>query len=301
MTVEKLFMEIKDKEEICPISEIENLSREIEKLLVEKEENLDEVDRVFLARYKDRPKGLDFIENLIQDPIYLHGDRYFAEDSAIVCGIGMFDKEVVSFIGIHKGRNMEESVKCNFGMVHPEGYRKAVRIMKQAEKFQRPLLIFIDTPGAYPGVGAEERGQAESIASSMYTMTKLNTRIISVITGEGASGGAIALGISDTMLMMENAIYSILSPEGFASILWRDSTKAKEAMKAMKLTSYDLLKAGVADKVVKEKLVYKKEDFEPNFLRLKKEISLALDSLLQIDMQDLLQMRKDRFRRLKWD
>lgn len=258
-------------------------------------------ERVYLSRDKDRPKGIDFIENLIKDPIYLHGDRYYGEDKAILCGIGEFEGQVVNFISLNKGRNTEECVESNFGMVGPEGYRKAIRIMKQAEKFNRNLIIFIDTPGAYPGIGAEERGQASAIANSIYTMTNLNVPIVTVITGEAASGGAIALGLSDYLIMMENSIYSILSPEGFASILWKDVKMAKEAMNLMKLTSYDLLKFKIADEVVKEKEGLGREEFKENYKRLRASIKKALNKLSRVRKSDLLIKRRKRFSELRWD
>ena len=272
-----------------------------EYILNQENKELNAVDRVYLARYKNRPKGIDFIEYLIDDPVFLHGDRCFGEDRAIVCGIGKLDDTLVTFIAINKGRNTEESINNNFGMVNPEGYRKAIRLMKQAEKFSRPVIMIIDTPGAYPGVGAEERGQAEAIANCMYTLTKLETKIITVITGEAASGGAIALGICDYMIMMENAIYSILSPEGFASILWKDSTRAKEAMEVMKLTSYDLQKFGFVDEVVPEKLVINKVDFIENFKRLKSSVTKALRQVEKIDKDYLLERRRDKFGEFIWD
>lgn len=272
-----------------------------EYILNQEDKDLNAVDRVFLARYKNRPKGLDFVENIIDDPIFLHGDRCFGEDKAIICGLGKIEETVVTFIAINKGRNTEESIKNNFGMVNPEGYRKAIRLMKQAEKFGRPVITIIDTPGAYPGVGAEERGQAEAIAKCMYTLTKLNTNIITIITGEAASGGAIALGICDYMIMMENAIYSILSPEGFASILWKDSSRAKEAMEVMKLTSYDLLKFGFVDEVVKEKLVINKVDFIENFNRVKSSIIKALRQIEKIDRSYLLERRRNKYGEFLWD
>lgn len=299
MKIEKIFKILEmDSSKFVDEKDFENYKKNI---LQQKDEKITAVDRVFLARYKRRPKGIDFIENLIDNPIYLHGDRYFSDDNAIVCGIGKLDKEIVTFIAINKGREINENVKCNFGMVHPEGYRKAVRIMKQAEKFNRPIIIFIDTPGAYPGVGAEERGQAEALANSIYEMTKLNTRIISVVVGEGASGGAIALSVSDYLMMMENAIYSVLSPEGFASILWRDSSRADEAKEMMKLTSYDLMKFGIIDEVVKEELAFEKKDFKINYDRLKISLINKLEDLKQINIKDLLKSRRDRFGNLTWD
>ena len=194
-------------------------------------------ERVQIARQADRPKSSDYIKNIFDDFIELHGDRAYGDDNAIIGGIALLGKIPVTVIGEEKGKSAKENIKRNFGMPEPEGYRKALRLMKQAEKFHRPIITFIDTPGAYPGMGAEERGQGEAIARNIMEMSGLKVPIISVVIGEGSSGGALAIGVGDRIVMLENAIYSVLSPEGFASILYKDSTKAKEAAENMKITA----------------------------------------------------------------
>ena len=194
-------------------------------------------ERVQIARQADRPKSSDYIKNIFDDFIELHGDRAYGDDNAIIGGIALLGKIPVTVIGEEKGKSAKENIKRNFGMPEPEGYRKALRLMKQAEKFHRPIITFIDTPGAYPGMGAEERGQGEAIARNIMEMSGLKVPIISVVIGEGSSGGALAIGVGDRIVMLENAIYSVLSPEGFASILYKDSSKAKEAAENMKITA----------------------------------------------------------------
>lgn len=209
-------------------------------------------ERVKLARHIERPTTLDYIENCIDDFVILAGDRYHGEDGSIVGGIGFFKGMPVTVIGHQKGKNLEENLKYRFGMPNPEGYRKAIRLMKQAEKFGRPVITFVDTPGAYPGIEAEAGGQGEAIAQAIGTMTRLKTPIISFFIGEGGSGGALAIGVADRTVMLENSIFSILSPEGFASILWKDSSRWKEACEVMKLTAEDLQKLGICDVIISE-------------------------------------------------
>ena len=209
-------------------------------------------ERVLLARSKDRAGIMDYIEALFTDFIELKGDRLGKEDGSIVGGIAMFHGIPVTVLGHRKGKTTEENIRYNFGMTSPEGYRKALRLMKQAEKFHRPVITFIDTPGAYPGLEAESNGQSTAIAENIAAMSSLETPIIAVITGEGSSGGALALGVADKVWMLENAVYSILSPEGFASILWKDSTRAAEACDVMKITAEELLKFGLIDGVIPE-------------------------------------------------
>ena len=209
-------------------------------------------ERVQLARSKDRAGILDYIQELFTDFIELKGDRLGKEDASIVGGIAMFHEIPVTVIGHRKGKTTEENVTYNFGMTSPEGYRKALRLMKQAEKFKRPVITFIDTPGAYPGLEAESNGQSTAIAESIAAMSSLKTPVIAIITGEGSSGGALALAVADKVFMLENAVYSILSPEGFASILWKDSTRAAEACDAMKITAEELLEFGLIDGIIPE-------------------------------------------------
>ncbi|MEO5658165.1 MAG: acetyl-CoA carboxylase carboxyltransferase subunit alpha, partial [Nitrospiria bacterium] len=205
-----------------------------------------------IARHPNRPSTLDYLTYLMPDFLELHGDRCFADDAAIVGGIGKLDGSPVMVIGHQKGRNVKERIKRNFGMPHPEGYRKAQRLMQLAERFGRPVITFIDTPGAYPGVGAEERGQSEAIATSLRLMAELTTPIIAVVIGEGGSGGALALGVADRILMLEHSVYSVISPEGCAAILWKSPDKTADAAEALKMTAKDLLALGIVDEVISE-------------------------------------------------
>ena len=209
-------------------------------------------ERVAVARHPQRPNITDYIDGLFTDFFAQRGDRLFGEDGAILGGVALFHGRPVTVIGTRKGRTAEENLKCNFGMPEPEGYRKALRLMRQAEKFHRPVITFVDTSGAYPGIGAEERGQGEAIARNLMEMSQLTVPVIAVITGEGNSGGALALGVADRVLMLENAVYAILSPEGFASILWKDASRHEEACELMKLTAPDLLSLGVIDDIIPE-------------------------------------------------
>lgn len=208
--------------------------------------------RVQLARHIKRPGVIDYISMLLTDFVQLHGDRLFGDDPAIIAGIGRFEQESVIVIGHQKGHDVKTNIKCNFGMSHPEGYRKALRIGKLAERFKKPIITFIDTPGAYPGIGAEERGQAEAIARNLLEFSQLKTPIIVIIIGEGGSGGALAIGIGDRVLMLENAVYSVISPEGCASILWKDKSKVEEAASTLRLTAPDLLELKIIDEIIPE-------------------------------------------------
>lgn len=232
--------------------EIESLEIKIERMQEEIWNNLEPWDRVELARRSSRLTGLDYIENMFYDFREFHGDRLYADDASIVGGIGFFEGTPVTVIVQQKGRNTKDNIKRNFGMPNPEGYRKALRLMKQAEKFGRPILCLIDTPGAFCGLGAEERGQGEAIARNLMEMSALGVPILSIVIGEGGSGGALAMAVGNEVWMLENSIYSILSPEGFASILWKDSKRAKEAAKIMKITAQDLLELGVIEKIIPE-------------------------------------------------
>lgn len=230
----------------------EELVKAREKMLENAYDNLSSYDRVYIARKASRPNVRDYIDHLFEDFFEQRGDRLYRDDGALIGGIATFCGTPVSVIGTLKGRNLEENLKCNFGMANPEGYRKALRIMKQAEKFNRPIITFIDTSGAYPGMEAEMHGQGEAIARNLMEMCTLNVPVIAFIIGEGGSGGALALAVANKVYMLENSVYSILSPEGFASILWKDSSRAKEASECMKITSYDLQELDVIDGIVKE-------------------------------------------------
>lgn len=254
-------------------------------------------DKVQKARRIDRPTSIDYISKIVDDFIEFHGDRLYEDDHAIIGGIGRIGSINVTVIAQEKGKNTKDKVMRNFAMPNPEGYRKALRLMKQAEKFNRPIICFVDTPGAYPGIGAEERGQGEAIAKNLLEMSKLKVPVISIVIGEGGSGGALALAVADEVWMLENAIYSILSPEGYASILYKDSNKAKEVADEMKLTAEDLLELGVIDKIIQEPLDGAHESFNSIAKTLKLLIIEAIHNLRSMDTESLLQHRYDKFRK----
>ena len=245
------------------------------------------------ARDQGRLTALDFAQGIFDDFIELHGDRNFRDDGAIIGGIGRLNGQAVTVVGIQKGRNLQDNLNRNFGQPHPEGYRKALRLMKQAEKFGRPVVTFINTAGAYPGVGAEERGQGEAIARNLMEMSDLKVPIIAIIIGEGGSGGALALAVADKVWMLENTIYSILSPEGFATILWKDGSRSEEAVELMKITSGELLNMGIVDKVIPERGYFTSEIIEA----IKTAIVDELAELSQLSTEDLLEARYQRFRK----
>lgn len=245
------------------------------------------------AREQTRLTALDFATGIFDDFIELHGDRSFRDDGAIIGGIGWLEDQAVTVVGIQKGKSLQDNLNRNFGQPHPEGYRKALRLMKQAEKFGRPIITFINTAGAYPGVGAEERGQGEAIARNLMEMSDLKVPIIAIIIGEGGSGGALALAVADRVWMLENSIYAVLSPEGFASILWKDGTRAMEAAELMKITSHELLEMEVVDKVISERGLSAKE----LLARVKNELQTEIEQLKQLPLEELLEERYQRFRK----
>lgn len=255
-------------------------------------------DKVQLARQLERPKALDYINNLFDDFIELHGDRNFGDDKSIIGGIATLDGMPITVIGEQKGKNSKENLERNFGMPNPEGYRKSLRLMKQAEKFNRPIITFIDTPGAYPGLGAEERGQGEAIARNLMEMARIKVPIICIVIGEGSSGGALAIGVGDKVVMLENAVYSILSPEGFASILYKDSSRAKDAAENMKLTANDLKKLGIIDKIIKEPENGAQNDFEEVISDIKKYLVQNIKKLEELTEKELLEQRYEKFRNM---
>ena len=243
---------------------------------------------VQLARSQDRLTTLDYATQIFDDFIEFHGDRNFRDDGAILGGIASLAGRPVTIVGIQKGKSLQDNLNRNFGQPHPEGYRKALRLMKQAEKFGRPIITFINTAGAFPGSGAEERGQGEAIARNLLEMSDLKVPIIAIINGEGGSGGALALAVADSVWMLENAMYSILSPEGFATILWKDSSRAPEAAELLKITSKDLLKNGVIDKIISE---------ENTIDILKAALITELDTLSKLTTDELIEARYQRFRK----
>lgn len=253
-------------------------------------------DRVLIARSNDRAYTMDYINGIFDNFMKLHGDRLYGDDGAMVGGIASIDGQFVTVIGQQKGRNLKENEVCHFGMPNPEGYRKALRLMKQAEKFNRPIICFIDTPGAFCGMEAEERGQGEAIARNLYEMAGITVPILSVVIGEGGSGGALALGVANEVWMLENATYSILSPEGFASILWKDSKRASEAADTMKITAEELKELQVVEKVIEEPLPVTAENCEDTCEMLRKEIIAFLKKYKGMKKEDIVEERYRRFR-----
>lgn len=257
-------------------------------------------DRVKIARAPGRPKIDDFINNIFDDFIELKGDRIGGDDESILGGIGMLNGIPVTIIGHKKGKNLDENVRCNFGMTNPQGYRKALRLMEQANKFNRPIITFVDTPGAYPGMEAEENGQSIAIANCLAKMSQLSVPIITVITGEGNSGGALAIAVANTIIMLENSVYSILSPEGFASILWKDSSKSDKACECMRMTSYDLFEDGMIDEIIPESeggmIFGDNYNCENEFIDIKESLVRNLNRLMSMSANDIV---KDRFTKIR--
>ncbi|TLY15623.1 MAG: acetyl-CoA carboxylase carboxyltransferase subunit alpha [Nitrospirae bacterium] len=254
--------------------------------------------RTQLARHPQRSSTLDYVGTLCREFLELHGDRVFGDDRAIVGGFARFNGRSVMVIGHQKGKTLKDRMQRNFGMPNPEGYRKAIRLMKLAEKFRRPILTFIDTPGAYPGIGAEERGQAEAIAHNLLVMSRLAVPIVSVVIGEGGSGGALALGVADRVLMLEHAVYSVISPEGCAAILWDDPGKAPDAAAALKLTAKDLLELGVIDEVIPEPMGGAHRDPSAMAERLAKALSAHLGQLAELSGEEILARRDMKYRKM---
>ncbi len=260
--------------------------------------NLSAWQRTQLARHPRRPHAYDLIRLLFDDFVELHGDRLYGDDPALVGGLARFEERAVVVIGHQKGRDTREKIARNFGMPHPEGYRKALRLMHLAQKFAKPIVTFIDTPGAYPGVGAEERGQAEAIARNLREMAALRTPVVAVVTGEGGSGGALAIGMGNRVLMLEHAIYAVISPEGCAAILWGDATKAPEAAESMKITAPDLLRLGVIDAIVPEPIGGAHRDWEATAANLRTALRDHLVDLASRSPEALVAERHEKFRRM---
>jgi len=284
-----------NKGETKYIKELVELRKEFKKLTREKMSKLTAWERVQLARHPKRPHTIDYINNLFTDFVELHGDRRYADDKAIIAGFASFEGQSVVVIGHEKGRDTKEKIERNFGMPHPEGYRKAIRVMKLAEKFGLPVITFIDTPGAYPGIGAEERGQSQAIAESLAVMGDLETPIIATVIGEGGSGGALALGVADRILMLENAIYSVISPEGCASILFKSAEQAPVAAESLKITAKDLLELGVIDQIVKEPLGGAHLQPEKMYRILRRALRDNLKIVMNIPKNELVERRQAKF------
>jgi acetyl-CoA carboxylase carboxyl transferase subunit alpha len=277
-------------------SEIEKLELRLEKLEKDIYENMKPWDRVQIARHPSRPTTLDYISFLFEDFFECHGDRAFGDDEAIVGGIAKFQGIPITVIGHQRGKDTKENIRRNFGMPHPEGYRKALRLMKQAEKFRRPIICFIDTKGAYPGKAAEERGQSEAIAKNLFEMASLKVPVICIVIGEGGSGGALALGVGNYIHMLENSTYSVISPEGAAALLWKDATQAKRAAETMKITAPDLKNLGIIDEIIPEIKGGAHKDLKGQAEEIKSVLLSSLKKLSQLNEEQLTEHRYDKYK-----
>ncbi len=296
--LERKIIEMKayaENENVELADEIGRLETRLHKLMNDTYSKLTRWQRYQLAKHQERPYTLDYIERLFSDFVELHGDRLFGDDPALVGGLANFDGNPVMVMGQQKGRTTKEKLYRNFGMMNPEGYRKAIRLMKMAVKFNRPIIVFVDTPGAYPGLGAEERGQGEAIARNLFEMTRLTVPIVVVIIGEGASGGALGIGLGDRILMMENAWYSVISPEGCAAILWRDSGRANQAAEELKLAAPDLLDLKVIDEIIPEPLGGAHRNVDEAAKTVKERIVKHLGELSAIPREELVEKRIEKY------
>lgn len=278
--------------------EIKKLEKKAKRQVREVYTNLNRWQKTLLARHPDRPYTVDYINHMLTDFIELHGDRSFADDHSIVGGLAKLDGIRIMVLGQQKGRDTKDKIFRNFGMAHPEGYRKALRLMKLAEKFNKPVLTIVDTPGAFPGIGAEERGQAEAIARNLREMSGLRVPILVAVVGEGGSGGALGIGVGNRVLMQENAIYSVISPEGCASILWRTADKAPDAAEALKISAQDLKELGVIDEIVKEPLGGAQRDHKRAASTLRRAIRRHLRELKRFSPEELVEQRYKKFREM---
>jgi acetyl-CoA carboxylase carboxyl transferase subunit alpha len=288
--IDKL-LDLADRKGIDVTAEVKSLTAKLNELKAQTYKNLRPIEQVQVARHPKRPYTLDYIERVFTDWIELHGDRAFRDDEAIVGGWARLRGTSVMVIGHQKGRDMKDNLRRNFGMAHPEGYRKSLRLMKQAEKFGRPVITLLDTPGAYPGIGAEERGQAEAIARNLREMASLRTPLISLVIGEGGSGGALALGVTDRILMLEHSIYSVISPEGCAAILWRSAEHREKAATALRLTSKDLMELEICDEVIDEPLGGAHTDWDTTAERVGDALERHLHELSALSPEALLEGR----------
>jgi acetyl-CoA carboxylase carboxyl transferase subunit alpha len=286
------------EENVELVDEVKRLEQRLERLIKDTYSKLTRWQRVQLARHPARPYFLDYLERISTDFVELHGDRQYRNDPALIGGLAMMDGKPVMIMGQQKGRTTKEKLYRNFGMMHPEGYRKAIRMMKLASKFKRPVVVLVDTPGAYPGLGAEERGQGEAIARNLFEMSRLPIPIVVVIIGEGASGGALGIGVGDRILMMENSWYSVISPEGCAAILWRDSAKAEQAAEALKLAASDLIGLSVIDEVVSEPMGGAHRDVDGAAKMIKERILVHLNDLSTLSGEELIRQRLEKYGRM---
>jgi acetyl-CoA carboxylase carboxyl transferase subunit alpha len=280
--------------------EIQKLQERLDRTIAEIYANLTPWQNTLVARHPRRPYTLDYIHTFIMEFVEIHGDRRFSDDEAIVAGFGLFADRPIGIVGHQKGRDTKEKIRRNFGQPRPDGYRKALRVMKLAEKFGRPVLSLVDTQGAYPGIEAEERGQAEAIATNIFEMSRLQVPIVVVVTGEGGSGGALALGVGDRVMMMEHSVYSVISPEGCAAILWKDSSRKREAAEAMKITARDLMALGLIDEIIPEPVGGAHSDPSAAAQALAEAVARALDELVPVPTDELLERRYRKFRSMGW-
>lgn len=290
--------ESQDKNDVDLQEEIDMLEASLERETKKIYTNLKPWDRVQIARLQERPTTLDYIPYIFDSFMELHGDRNFRDDPAMIGGIGFLNGRAVTVIGQQRGKDTKDNIYRNFGMAHPEGYRKALRLMKQAEKFNRPIFTFIDTKGAYPGKTAEERGQSESIATNLIEMASLKVPVIAIVIGEGGSGGALGIGIANKVLMLENSTYSVISPEGAAALLWKDSNLAKIAAETMKITAHDIKQLGIIDDVISEPLGGAHKDIEQQALAIKSAFVEQLDSLESLSRDEIANDRFEKFRNI---
>lgn len=297
--LEKKIQELKDfvsDKKIDLSSEVRRLEDKLEHLKKDTYSSLSAWQKVQIARHPQRPYTLDYISLITTDFVELHGDRLFSDDKAMICGFAKIDNKKVAIIGHQKGRDTKENLKRNFGCAHPEGYRKALRVMQLAEEFNLPVAVFIDTPGAYPGIGAEERGQSEAIALNLREMVRIATPIVSIVIGEGGSGGALGVGIADRVGVLENSYYSVISPEGCAAILWKEGSKAPEAAEVLKLTAQDLLKMGIIDEIIPEPMGGAHRDPQKSAENTKEVLIRNFKELKALDKDELLKLRYKKFR-----
>ncbi|MFH1074201.1 MAG: acetyl-CoA carboxylase carboxyltransferase subunit alpha [Candidatus Firestonebacteria bacterium] len=285
-----------ESKEIDFSEEIKKLETKAEHMKKEVYENLSPWQRMQVAKNLKRPRTLDYIQRVFEDYIPLHGDKLFKDDPAVVGGLAFFEGTPVMVVGLQKGKETKDHIFRNFGMANPEGYRKALRIIKMAERFNRPVVTFVDTPGAFPGIGAEERGQAEAIAKNLKELSGAKTPIIVIVHGEGGSGGALGIAIGDKIFMLENAVYSVISPEGCAAILWKDSTRSADASVVLKMTAQDLLEQGVIDEVIKEPVGGAHRNHEEMSENIKTAIRKSLKELMKLNKEELVEYRYKKFR-----
>ena len=278
--------------------ELQLLEERLHRLELDIYGNMKAWNRVQLARHPERPTTLDYIESICEDFIELHGDRHGYDDAAIVGGIGTLNGRPVTIVGHQRGKDTKENIRRNFGMPHPEGYRKALRLMQQAEKFNRPIITFIDTKGAYPGRAAEERGQSEAIAKNLFEMAGMTVPIVSIVIGEGGSGGALGIGVCDQLLMLENSTYSVISPEGAAALLWKDASLAEKAAESMKITAPDLLRLGIADAIIPEVVGGAHLDVSLQADKLKSVLVQKLESLVHLTKEELIDQRTEKYHQI---